>query len=168
MAKRKNTNRKNTSTADANTADTGTAAADTGTAEVSTVATVGPADNNKVSAVGIAAVGTPVPEASGTANTVGMNAADPQDTSPDAADDCTGAQILSWFLPRRLYQMFKWLTLTVLPALAVLVGSIGPVWSLPHSHAIVTTISAVSLFLGSIIGVSEIKARILSPPDTNT
>ena len=157
MAKRKNTNRENTDTADTNTADAGTT-------EVSTVATVDSADNT-VSVQATAELGTPVHEASDTADAVGMNAASPQATGPDAADDYAGAQILSWFLPARLYQMFKWLTLTVLPALAVLVGSIGPVWSLPHSHAIVTTISAVSLFLGSIIGISEMKARLISAPN---
>ena len=157
MAKRKNTNRENTGTAD------------TGTTEVSTLATVDPTDK-KVSVQTIAELGAPAPEARGTADAVGMSAVSPQPTSPqptspDAADGYAGAQILNWFLPEKLYQMLKWLTLTVLPALAVLVGSIGPVWSLPHSHAIVTTISAVSLFLGSIIGISEIKARILSPPN---
>ena len=158
MAKRKNTNRENTNIADTNTANTGTT-------ELSTVATVDPADNT-VSIQATAELGTPTPEASGAADAVGMDAASPQATGSDTADDYAGAQILSRFLPGKLYQMFKWLTLTVLPALAVLVGSIGPVWSLPHSHAIVTTISAVSLFLGSIIGISEMKARSLSPPNT--
>ena len=167
MAKRKNTNRENTGTADTGTADARTT-------EVSTLATVDPTDK-KVSVQTIAELGAPAPQAASTADAVGMSAVSPQPTSPqptspdaadgDAADGYAGAQILNWFLPEKLYQMLKWLTLTVLPALAVLVGSIGPVWSLPHSHAIITTISAVSLFLGSIIGISEIKARILSPPN---
>lgn len=85
---------------------------------------------------------------------------DVPDVEPDAApaDD----RMSGCLLPKGTYRLFKWLTLTALPALAVLVGSIGPVWSLPHTNAIVTTICAVALFLGSLVGVNEAKSD--SPP----
>ena len=71
----------------------------------------------------------------------------------------TDSAVPSWLLPSKAYSVLKWLTLTVLPALAVLVGALGAVWGLPHLDAFVTTINAVALFLGATIGVSAIKAK---------
>ncbi|NMN01769.1 phage holin [Bifidobacterium panos] len=74
-------------------------------------------------------------------------------------DDTTDGQMPDWLLPDKAYQVLKWLTLTVLPALAVLVGALGPVWGLTMTDAVVTTISAVALFFGAVIGVSAIRAK---------
>ena len=60
----------------------------------------------------------------------------------------------SWLLPSGVYAVLKWVVLTVMPALAVLVGALGAVWGLPHLDAVVTTINAIALFLGALIGVS--------------
>ena len=79
--------------------------------------------------------------------------------APATAETTTDAEAPSWLLPSKAYSVLKWLTLTVLPALAVLVGALGAVWGLPHLDAIVTTINAVALFLGATIGVSAIKAK---------
>lgn len=82
------------------------------------------------------------------------------DTATDTTtDDTTDGQMPDWLLPDKAYQVLKWLNLTVLPALAVLVGALGPVWGLPHTDAVVTTISAVALFFGATIGVSAIRAK---------
>lgn len=82
------------------------------------------------------------------------------DTATDAtAETTTDGQMPTWLLPDKAYQVLKWLTLTVLPALAVLVGALGPVWGIGNTGAIVTTISAVALFFGAVIGVSAIQAK---------
>lgn len=52
----------------------------------------------------------------------------------------------------------KWTGLVLMPALAALVGAVGPAWGLPNVDAIVLTINAVGLFIGSLIGVSHLKA----------
>ncbi|NMN02670.1 phage holin [Bifidobacterium panos] len=83
-------------------------------------------------------------------------------TDTAATDDTSDGQMPTWLLPDKAYQVLKWLTLTVLPALAVLVGALGPVWGLPYTDAIVTTISAVALFFGATIGVSAIRANGLT------
>ena len=75
------------------------------------------------------------------------------------AETTTDGQMPTWLLPDKAYQVLKWLTLTVLPALAVLVGALGPVWGIGNTGAIVTTISAVALFFGAVIGVSAIQAK---------
>ncbi|KEY33651.1 phage holin, partial [Bifidobacterium longum] len=52
------------------------------------------------------------------------------------------------------------LGLIVLPALAVFVNTVGPAWGWPHVDAIVTTLNALGILAGALIGVSAIKQRI--------
>lgn len=66
---------------------------------------------------------------------------------------------MKYMIPDSVYQVLKWVGLVLCPALAVLVGTVGPVWGLPNCDAIVTTINAVGLFIGACIGVSQITAK---------
>ena len=52
--------------------------------------------------------------------------------------------------------ILKWLALIALPAVAWLVGAVGPQWGLPHCGELVTTINAIGLFVGALIGVSQL------------
>lgn len=70
------------------------------------------------------------------------------DTAPD------------WLIPSRVYDILKWLGLIVLPALAVFVGTVGPAWDWPHVDATVTTLNALGILAGALIGVSAIKQRL--------
>ena len=58
-----------------------------------------------------------------------------------------------YLLPGRVYDILKWLAL---PAIAWLVGAVGPQWGLPHCGELVTTINAIGLFVGALIGVSQL------------
>ena len=60
-----------------------------------------------------------------------------------------------YLLPDKAYKALKWVALIALPAVAWLVGVVGPQWGLPHCGEIVTTINAVGLFVGALIGVSQ-------------
>ena len=62
-------------------------------------------------------------------------------------------------IPDWLYDVLKWLGLVLLPALATLYGIIAPTWGLPYADQIVTTINAVGVFIGTIIGISHITAK---------
>ena len=87
--------------------------------------------------------------------TIGANMTDnPTDTpaSTDIAPD--------WLIPSRVYDVLKWLGLIVLPALAVFVNTVGPAWGWPHVDAIVTTLNALGILAGALIGVSAIKQRL--------
>ena len=68
-------------------------------------------------------------------------------------DDSNGKDYL---LPDRVYGVLKWLALIALPAVAWLVGAVGPQWGLPHCGELVATINAVGLFVGMLIGVSQL------------
>lgn len=62
-----------------------------------------------------------------------------------------------------LYNILKWVGLIVLPAIATLVKAVFPVWGLPYADAIATTCTALGVFVGAIIGVSQ--ANIKSEMD---
>lgn len=66
---------------------------------------------------------------------------------------------MKYFLPDKLYLALKWLGLICLPALALLYNSIGPVWDLPYVDQIVTTLNAVGVFIGVVIGASQLTAK---------
>lgn len=75
-----------------------------------------------------------------------------------ASSDANGDGVPDWLIPSRLYDVLKWLGLIVLPALAVLVKALGPVWGFGElADQIATSVTAVGLFLGVVIGASAIK-----------
>ena len=55
---------------------------------------------------------------------------------------------LDYLLHDKAYEILKWVALIALPAVA---------W-LPHCGEIVTTINAVGVFVGALIGVSQLTA----------
>ena len=57
-----------------------------------------------------------------------------------------------------IYNVCKWLGLIFCPALAVLLATVLPVWGVDPSlvKALVITINAVGVFIGALIGVSQV------------
>ena len=70
---------------------------------------------------------------------------------------------MGYLLPDSVYQVLKWMGLILCPALAALVGAVGPAWGLPNVDSIVLTINAVGVFIGAIIGASQVSA--MGKPD---
>ena len=68
-----------------------------------------------------------------------------------------------YLLPDKVYLAFKWLGLILMPALAALIGAVGPAWGLPHVDAIVLTLNAIGTFIGVVIGASQVSA--MGKPD---
>lgn len=60
-------------------------------------------------------------------------------------------------LPEKVYEGLRWCVSIVLPAISVFFATLAEAWgwNLP-TEAIITTISALSLFLGTIFGISKI------------
>lgn len=71
---------------------------------------------------------------------------------------------MDYLLPDKAYRALKWVALIVLPALATLVGAVGTAWGWPHLTAVISTITAISAFVGALIGASNASAK----PDENT
>lgn len=68
---------------------------------------------------------------------------------------------MQYVIPDKVYQVVKWAVLIVLPAVATLVATVGPVWGMDGElcQAVVTTITAVSTFGGVVLGVSAATAK---------
>ncbi len=80
-----------------------------------------------------------------------------ENTDPQTAG--TEPTVPDWLLPDRVYDVLKWVALIVLPAMATLVQALGPVWGWTWADPAATTISAVALTIGVIIGASTLKAK---------
>lgn len=60
-------------------------------------------------------------------------------------------------LPDKVYEALRWLVAVFMPALGVFFSTLAEAWrwNLP-TEAILTTLSAVELFLGAIFGISKV------------
>lgn len=76
---------------------------------------------------------------------------------PETAD--VTHDVPDWLIPSRVYDVLKWLALIVLPAIGVLVQTLGPVWGWTWADPVATTINAVALTIGVVIGASALKAK---------
>ena len=65
---------------------------------------------------------------------------------------------MNYLLPENAYQILKWTGLVLMPALAALIGAVGPAWGMPRVDAVVLTINALGTFIGVIIGASQLSA----------
>lgn len=69
-------------------------------------------------------------------------------------------------LPQPVYEVIRWVVTIVLPAIGVFFATLAEAWgwNLP-TQAILTTISALSLFLGAIFGISKLShdAEVATP-----
>lgn len=57
-------------------------------------------------------------------------------------------------LPDKYYKIIKWGVLTVLPAISVLVATLGKGYGWQQTDMAVLTINAIATFLGAVTGVS--------------
>lgn len=65
----------------------------------------------------------------------------------------------TYLLNNKVYSALKWVGLIAMPAIATFIGVVGTVWAWPHTDAIVTTINAIGVLVGALIGVSQATAK---------
>lgn len=65
----------------------------------------------------------------------------------------------TYLLNNKTYEILKWAGLIAFPAIATFVGVIGAVWGWHDTDAIVTTLNAVGVLIGALIGVSHATAK---------
>lgn len=58
-------------------------------------------------------------------------------------------------LPNKVYDVLKWVTMVLLPAVGVLYATLAPVWNMPAAEQVGTTIMAVTVFLGALLQLSN-------------
>ena len=59
-------------------------------------------------------------------------------------------------LSNRAFDILKWVAILFLPALAILIRTVFAIWSIPYGEEISSTIVALQVFLGAILGVSTL------------
>lgn len=57
-------------------------------------------------------------------------------------------------LPNKLYDILKWITLIVIPALATAYVGLSAIWGFPYSDEIARTACVVCTLLGALLGIS--------------
>ena len=58
-------------------------------------------------------------------------------------------------LNNKVYDVLKWIAMLFLPALAILIKTIFPIWNIPYADEISATIVAINAFLGALLGISN-------------
>lgn len=61
------------------------------------------------------------------------------------------------FKNSKVYDILKWISLTALDALGLLYSTLASIWGLPLGDEIMRTCAAVSLCIGTLIGISGIQ-----------
>ena len=59
------------------------------------------------------------------------------------------------FKDSRTYEILRWITVIVLPAIGTLYFALSGIWGLPYGEQVVGTIAAITTFLGAILQISR-------------
>ncbi len=60
-------------------------------------------------------------------------------------------------ISNRMYDILKWLVIIVLPATATFLLTVGQIWGIPMIEQIVSTVTAITTFLGAIMCISTMQ-----------
>lgn len=60
-------------------------------------------------------------------------------------------------LSDKTYEVFKWLAILALPAVADFIKFLFPTWGLPYGDPIAETIRQIALLIGILIGISTVQ-----------
>ena len=68
---------------------------------------------------------------------------------------------MTYLVPEQIYKVLKWAGLIALPAVAVFVSTVGQAWGMDPglSNAIVTTLNALGVLVGALLGISQATAK---------
>lgn len=65
-------------------------------------------------------------------------------------------------IPDKLYDILKWICLIFLPAFSTAYSALAGIWNLPNAEQIPATVTVISLFLGTLLGVSSAEYNRIS------
>lgn len=59
-------------------------------------------------------------------------------------------------LPEKVYEILRWVVITVIPALLVFYGVLGHTLDIPYTETVLTIGAAFDTLLGTIFGIAKI------------
>ena len=62
-------------------------------------------------------------------------------------------------MSNKLYDILKWITLVLLPALTTLVGVILNCFNVGYTDIVLTIMTAITTFMGTVLGISNINYK---------
>ena len=68
-------------------------------------------------------------------------------------------------LSSKAYDILKWLTMIVLPALATAYVGLASIWHWPYADEVAKTTAVVCTLLGALLGISTAQYNKKEPPD---
>lgn len=60
-------------------------------------------------------------------------------------------------MSNKIYDILKWISVIVVPALVLLINTLGQIWGWVYTKEISMTISAIGVFIGAVIQISSKK-----------
>lgn len=78
-------------------------------------------------------------------------------SSPMTVNKTEGSSFLA--ISGNTYEVLKWVTLILLPALGTLYLTVSKFWGFPYGQEIVGTIAAVTAFVGLLLGISSAQLK---------
>ena len=60
-------------------------------------------------------------------------------------------------LSDKVYNVLKWIALIALDALGLFYSTLSIIWELPYGDEVLKTCAAVSLLIGTLIGISNVQ-----------
>ena len=71
------------------------------------------------------------------------------------------------FKNSKVYDVLKWICLTVVPALNILITSLCALYGWGWGNIVIGTIDAIAVFVGAILGFGAYKYKRLKNPDSS-
>jgi hypothetical protein len=68
-------------------------------------------------------------------------------------------------LPDRIYDLMKWLTLVVIPALTTAYVGLSSIWGWPYATEVAKTSAVICTLLGALLGISTAQYNKQEPPN---
>lgn len=85
-----------------------------------------------------------------------------------SASTVAPSDMVQSLLSSKQYNILKWVVIIVLPAITTVYGTFSNIWGWPYGDQIVASFSAITLFLGIIIGVSTSSYNMSSAGPSGT
>ena len=68
-------------------------------------------------------------------------------------------------MSNKMYDILKWVTMIVLPALATAYVGLASIWGWPYADEVAKTTAVVCTLLGALLGISTAQYNKTEPPN---